>query len=131
MSYNINRIKNIIVSKNKILLFAGSINSQSVNRKIVEQAARMLNSHQTRLIDLRDFPTPIFSVDPEEKEGVPQLAYKLNKLFQKHDALIVSVAENNASVASCFKNTMDWVSRTQDKYEKNMFGTIFNVKSIN
>lgn len=102
--------------KKKILLFAGSNSSQSINRKLVEQAAGMLNGHQTHLIDLRDFPLPLFSVDLEEQEGVPGAAYKLRELFQEHDALVVSVAENNASVTAALKNAMDWASRTQEDY---------------
>lgn len=103
-------------TKRKILLFAGSNSSQSINRKIVEQAAGLLNGHQTRLIDLGDFPMPLFSVDLEERDGVPGAAHKLRELFLEHDALVVSVAENNASVTAAFKNAMDWASRTQEDY---------------
>lgn len=103
-------------SKKKILLFAGSNSPQSINRKIVEHAAGLLNGHQSHLIDLRDFSLPLFSVDLEEREGVPEPAHKLRELFQAHDVLIVSVAENNASVTAVLKNTMDWLSRTQEDY---------------
>lgn len=100
----------------KILLFAGSNSAQSINRKIVEQAAGMLDGYKASLIDLRDFPLPLFSVDTEEQEGVPESAHKLRELFHGHDALVVSVAEHNASVTTAFKNTMDWLSRTQEDY---------------
>lgn len=103
-------------TKKKILLFAGSNSSQSINRKIVEHAAGLLNGHHTRLIDLRDFPLPLFSVDLEEQEGVPGHAHKLREIFQEHDTLVVSVAENNASVTAVLKNAMDWMSRTQEDY---------------
>lgn len=103
-------------TKKKILLFAGSNSSQSINRKIVEHAASLLNGHHTCLIDLRDFPLPLFSENLEEQKGVPEPAHKLRELFQEHDVLVVSVAENNASVTAFFKNAMDWVSRTQEDY---------------
>lgn len=100
----------------KVLLFAGSNSSESINRKIIEQAAGMLNGHQASLIDLRDFPMPIFSVDLEKQEGVPEPARRLKELFLEHDAFVVSVAEHNASVTTALKNTMDWVSRSQEDY---------------
>ncbi|MFC3196667.1 NAD(P)H-dependent oxidoreductase [Parapedobacter deserti] len=100
----------------RILLFAGSTSAQSINRKIVEQAAGMLNGHKATLIDLRDFPLPLFSVDLEEQEGIPESARKLRELLQGHDALVVSVAEHNATITTAFKNTMDWLSRTQEDY---------------
>ncbi|MFC3196453.1 NAD(P)H-dependent oxidoreductase [Parapedobacter deserti] len=100
----------------KILLFAGSNSAQSINRKIVEQAAGMLNGYKASLIDLRDFPLPLFSVDTEEQEGVPESAHKLRELFHEHDGFVVSIAEHNASVTTAFKNTMDWLSRTQEDY---------------
>lgn len=104
------------MEKRKILLFAGSNSSQSINRKIVEQAAGMLNGHQTKLIDLRDFPLPLYSVDLEEQKGIPEPAQKLMEIFDEYNDFVVSVAEHNASVSTCFKNTMDWASRTQEDY---------------
>lgn len=100
----------------KVLLFAGSNSSKSINRKVVEHAAALLDNHEARLIDLRDFPLPFYSEDLEEEEGIPENAHKLRELFQEYDALVVSVAEHNGSVSAFLKNALDWVSRSQRDY---------------
>lgn len=100
----------------KVLLFAGSNSSKSINRKVIEHAAALLDSYETKLIDLRDFPLPFYSEDVETEEGIPENAHKLRELFQEYDGLVVSVAEHNGSVTAFLKNSLDWVSRSQRDY---------------
>ncbi len=60
---------------------------------------------------------PIYSIETEQKEGMPENVSLLKKMIDEHDAFVVSVAEHNHSITSFFKNTIDWLSRTQRDYK--------------
>ncbi len=99
--------------KPKILVFAGSACSQSLNKKLARLGASAVEmaGGEVTLIDRRDFPMPIYEGDLEAAEGVPPNAMKLKELFKAHHGFLISSPENNASVSSLLKNTIDWVSR--------------------
>ncbi len=97
----------------KILAFAGSARSGSLNKKLARlaaQAARDAGGDVT-LIDLGDYPLPLYHGDLEAREGVPGKGRELKALFIAHQALLIASPENNASVSALLKNTLDWVSR--------------------
>lgn len=100
----------------KILLFAGSNSSQSINRKLVEYASTLLKPHEMTFIDLRHYSLPLYGIETEQKDGIPENAYKLRELLLAHDAFIIAVAEHNGSITAFLKNVLDWVSRTQKNY---------------
>lgn len=105
----------------KILAFAGSTRSESLNKKIVKQAADMARSMgaTVTVIDLKDFPMPFYDQDLEQSQGMPANAKKLRDLIVKSDALIIASPEYNASVSGVLKNAIDWASRTEDhKFSK-------------
>src|SRR5919198_2770214 len=97
----------------KILAFAGSTRTESFNKKLVRVAvagARAAGAEVT-LIDLRDFPMPLYDGDLEAKEGLPANARKVKDLFLAHQGLLLSCPEYNSSITGVLKNTIDWVSR--------------------
>lgn len=97
----------------KILAFAGSTRTGSFNKKLIRiatDAARSAGAEVT-LIDLRDYPLPLFDGDLEDSQGLPENAKKLKDLFNTHDALLISAPEYNSSITGVLKNTLDWVSR--------------------
>ncbi len=96
----------------KILAFAGSLRKESYNKKLVKVAAHAARNQgaEVTLIDLKDFPLPIFDEDIEA-QGLPENARKLKDLFLAHNALLVSCPEYNSSITAVLKNTIDWVSR--------------------
>lgn len=97
----------------KILAFAGSIRRHSWNRKLIDSAvmsAKNANASVT-LIDLADYPLPLYDGDLEAASGVPENALKLKGLFKSHDALLIAAPEYNSSVTPLLKNTLDWISR--------------------
>jgi chromate reductase, NAD(P)H dehydrogenase (quinone) len=106
----------------KIPAFTGSNSSSSVNRKIIELAIPKFQSLEATLIDLRDFPLPMFSTDIEEETGIPSEAKRLRKLFDQHDGFLISSPEHNGMMPAFFKNTMDWLSRLE--------GRIFQEKPV-
>jgi NAD(P)H-dependent FMN reductase len=98
-----------------ILAFTGSNSSNSVNRRLVELAITKLNSMKATLIDLRDFPVPMYSMDIEEETGIPSEVMRLKHVFEQHDGFMISSPEHNGMMPAFFKNTMDWISRTEGK----------------
>ena len=97
----------------KIIVFSGSTRVASLNKKFAAAAAAALRAARAEvtLIDLADYPMPLYDGDLEVKEGVPGNARKLKALFSSHNGLLIASPENNASVSSLLKNTLDWLSR--------------------
>jgi chromate reductase, NAD(P)H dehydrogenase (quinone) len=101
------------VVKPKILAFAGSTRTNSFNKKLIKIAvdgAREAGADVT-LIDLRDFPMPIYDEDFEQREGLPSNARKIKDLMLTHQGFLISSPEYNSSISGVLKNTIDWASR--------------------
>lgn len=96
----------------KILAFAGSTSSTSINKQLATFAAENLENTSFDVIDVRDFSMPVYSTD-EEQNGFPENAIKLNALLNNYDGFILSLAEHNGSYAAAFKNIFDWSSRLE------------------
>ena len=98
-----------------ILAFAGSTRTESFNKKLIRIAAEGARGAGAlvTLIDLRDFPMPLYDGDLEVSSGLPEHARRLKKLFLEHDGLMISTPEYNSSVPGVLKNAIDWVSRSE------------------
>jgi NAD(P)H-dependent FMN reductase len=110
------------MSSPRILAFAGATRTQSWNKKLIRvgmEFARAAGSEVT-LIDLRDFPMPLYDGDFEAAEGLPEKARELKALMLEHDALLLSCPEYNSSITAVLKNSIDWVSRPRPN-EPNAF----------
>ncbi len=100
----------------RILAFSGSARRESLNKKLLAvtvDAVRAAGGEVT-LIDLTDFPLPLFNGDLEDAEGMPVNATKLNELILQHSALLVASPEYNSMITPLLKNTIDWCSRADD-----------------
>jgi len=98
----------------RILAFAGSARRESLNKKLVRvaaEAAREAGAEVT-LVDLDDYPMPVYHGDLEAAHGMPENGLKLRELFFAHDALLIASPENNGSASALLKNTIDWLSRS-------------------
>ena len=98
----------------KILAFSGSNSSKSINQKLVHAAVAHLAPEAVTVIDIRDYPLPIHSVDIEAR-GMPENAERLRALFTEHDGFLISCPENNSSMPAILKNLLDWMSRFEGK----------------
>jgi len=100
-------------SKPKILAFAGATRSGSNNKKLIRLAARDAEAAgaNVTLIDLADYPLPLFDGDLETKDGLPANGRKLKDLFIAHHGLLLAAPEYNSSITGVMKNAIDWVSR--------------------
>lgn len=99
--------------KPKILAFAGSARKDSFNKKVLNAAAAAAREAgaEVKVIDLKDYPLPLFDQDLEAEKGAPENAVKLKKLFKEHSGLLIASPEYNSSITPLLKNTIDWVSR--------------------
>ena len=100
----------------KILALAGSTRSDSLNKRLIEAVAALADpaSAEVEVIDLRDYPLPLYDGDLEDAEGVPDNAMALKEKFLAADALLISTPEYNTSLPAVLKNAIDWISRPVD-----------------
>jgi chromate reductase, NAD(P)H dehydrogenase (quinone) len=104
------------MTKPKILAFAGSTRTDSYNKKLVKISSIGATEAgvDVTVIDLRDFPMPIYDGDLEQKEGLPSNARKLKDIMLAHQGFLISSPEYNSSISAVFKNTIDWTSRQSE-----------------
>lgn len=100
----------------RVLVFAGSARSGSLNKRLAKVAAEAVVAAggEATLLDLADHRLPLYDGDLEAVEGVPAAARRLREIMRGHDALLIVSPENNASVPAALKNALDWVSRPVD-----------------
>lgn len=95
----------------KILCFAGSNSSKSLNHRLVSFAASQIVSENVEIIKLTDYDLPLFGEDIERERGYSVDLKMLYNKIKEADALVISVNEHNRMVSAYFKNTLDWLSR--------------------
>ncbi len=100
-------------TKPKILAFAGSARTDSLNKKLIKIAAAGASEAgaDVTVIDMHNFQMPIYDGDLEQREGLPQNALKLKELMLTHQGFLISSPEYNSSISPLLKNTIDWTSR--------------------
>lgn len=99
-----------------ILAFAGSNSSTSINYQLVKHTAGLVQGHQLRLLNMANYPFPMFSEDLERTSGYSNSLVELKDDIQKMDAIILSVNEHNSYPSAYFKNLIDWLSRVDRKF---------------
>ena len=106
----------------KILVFAGSLRTDSYNKKLAKAAAEFVRGAgaEATVVDLRDFKLPVYDGDEEVKQGLPEGAKRLKKIFLEHQGLLIASPEYNSSVSGALKNALDWVSRSESKDEPSL-----------
>lgn len=104
----------------KIIAFAGSNSKQSINKQLASYAANQVEGVDLTILDLNDFPLPMYGIDEETENGVPQVASNLLSKLHGADGIVLSLAEHNGSYAAVFKNTTDWMSRIGPKLWNNI-----------
>jgi NAD(P)H-dependent FMN reductase len=103
----------------KILVFAGSIRSGSMNARLAALATKefaLAGADVTR-ISLLDFPMPLYDGDLESRSGPPESAISLKKMMMLHQGVFIASPEYNASITPLLKNALDWVSRVREGRE--------------
>jgi len=104
-------INDVLLMKRKIIAFAGSNSSKSINKNLVVYTLKAFAEYSVEFLDLNDFEMPIYSFDREQKDGVPEKALAFRKHMADSDAIICSLAEHNGNFSAALKNILDWCSR--------------------
>ncbi|TDS17382.1 NADPH-dependent FMN reductase [Sphingobacterium paludis] len=97
----------------KILAFAGSNSSRSINKKFVSSVSKYYKEADdiVEILDLNDFEMPLFSVDYEREHGIPAQALAFAEKIDEADFILLSLAENNGNYNAAYKSITDWISR--------------------
>lgn len=99
----------------KIIAFGASSSKTSINKQLATYAANQFQNTSVEVLDLNDFEMPIYSVDKEKENGIPQLAQDFYDKLGSADLIVISFAEHNGAYAASFKNIFDWISRVNSK----------------
>ena len=99
----------------KIIAFGASSSKTSINKQLATYAANQFKNATVEVLDLNDFEMPIYSVDKEKDNGIPQLAQDFYAKLGTADAIVISFAEHNGAYSAAFKNIFDWTSRINAK----------------
>ncbi len=94
-----------------ILAFAGSNSSISINLKLVKETASLIKEHEVQVLNLADYPFPMYSYDEEKNNGYINSLVEFKGYIEGSQGLILSVNEYNGEPSSYFKNLVDWLSR--------------------
>ena len=100
----------------KILAFAATSSKHSINKQLIAAATRTLEATPgtdvtVETIDLNDYEMPIYSIDRQNEDGIPQLAHDFFDKIGQADAVLISFAEHNGFYTAAYKNLFDWTSR--------------------
>jgi NAD(P)H-dependent FMN reductase len=100
----------------KILVFAGSLRTDSWNHKLAVAASKGAEAAGAvvTVIRLREFQLPLYDQEIEDHQGLPESCLKLKELFKAHHGFIVGCPEYNSSISGVLKNTIDWISRPRE-----------------
>ncbi len=99
----------------KIIAIGASNSKESINKKLAVYAANKVENSETIIVNLSDYEIPLYGIDYETENGIPEKAQELNDLLSTVDGIVISMAEHNGSYSAAFKSVFDWLSRI-DKY---------------
>lgn len=98
-----------------ILAFGASYSRQSINKQLAAHVAGRFDGHKIEVLDLNEYPLPVFTVDLEKESGYPEIIMNFLGKLQWADLIIISLAEHNGAYTAAFKNLFDWTSRVEGK----------------
>ena len=103
-----------------IIAFGGSNSKNSINKKLAEYTANQIENVNVMLLDLNDFELPLYGMDLEIANGIPENAQRFLDLIKASDGIVLSLAEHNGAYSTAFKNIFDWMSRIDGKLWSNV-----------
>ena len=87
----------------KIIAIGASNSKNSINKTFAAYAANKVKGTTVTILDLNDYPLPIYSIDLESEAGIPENAKKFDQQIQEADGIVISLAEHNGSYSAVFK----------------------------
>lgn len=103
------------MDKKRILTFAGSNHTASINHQLAKYVASNLDADfAVEVIDMRNWELPMYSIDMDPDE-TPEHINDLIEKIQRSDAIIFASPEHNGGPSAFLKNILDWLSRRSKK----------------
>jgi chromate reductase len=90
-----------------VLMISGSLRRESVNRKLVAEAATLYGGDVVEA----DLNLPLYDGDLEEASGLPDAVVALVDQILAAEAVLISTPEYNKAPPGVLKNALDWISR--------------------
>lgn len=116
-----------------VLAFSGSTRKDSVNKKLVLEAAHFARGKgaNVTVIDFKDYAMPFYDGDLEAANGMPIKAKQLRQLMIKSRVIFIASPNYNSSLSAVLKNAIDWASRSEEGHESReaFKGKIFVIMS--
>lgn len=112
----------------RVLIFAASLRSGSLNERLARLAARHVESlgFTVDFAEFREFDVPSFNQDLEADAVYPPGADVLRARLVASDAFIIVSPEYNASMPGVLKNVIDWQSRYRPQPFKGKHGLLMS-----
>jgi NAD(P)H-dependent FMN reductase len=99
---------------------SGSLRLGSYNTALLECASSLLPEGST--LEIRSInDIPLYNGDLEESSGMPESVTTLKQSIKAADGLVIATPEYNSGIPGALKNTIDWLSRT-DQDSLNVLG---------
>ena len=95
----------------KTLIFAGSTRNDSLHRRLAGEIHSALPG--STLLELRDYPMPLYDGDLEARTGLPEAVRHFKQLLREHDTLVIASPEYNGFFPAIVKNVIDWATRPE------------------
>jgi chromate reductase len=101
-----------------ILAVAGSLRTDSFNRKALQIAKQIASELNTTVVelDLKTLDLPLFDADLRAN-GFPESVKKLKDTIALADVLLIATPEYNHSIPGVLKNAIDWASDKTNPFE--------------
>lgn len=105
-----------VAAETNVLAFAGSLQTESVNKKLVIESAKIAQKlgAKVTVVDLSDYQIPLYNADLEKQSGMPPKAKQLRDLMLANQVILIASPEYNGSLSAALKNVIDWVSRSEE-----------------
>ncbi len=99
-----------------VLLFAGSTREDSLNKKLIKEAAIIAYElgANVEVVNLKDYPITFYDSDEEEIHGYPENAKIIRELMLQSQIIFIASPNYNNSFPAIVKNILDWTSRDED-----------------
>jgi len=99
----------------RIAVVPGSTRTGSINRRLARDlAARFVaRGAVVDVVDLADYPLPIYQGDDEASLGRPDAAIALHARLAVADGVVLVSPEYNGGLPAILKNTIDWLTRVE------------------
>ncbi|NMG01687.1 NADPH-dependent FMN reductase [Azoarcus taiwanensis] len=111
----------------RIVVLAGSSRRDALSRRLAAACVAPLQAAgaEVDLLELSDYPAPLYNGDLEAESGLPEAIMQLQQILYACDGLLVVNPEYNGSITPLLKNTLDWCSRPNPADRERSGGAVY------